>query len=75
MHLHARPISMHYVHKDYKRLDQLKQVYLDYTGSSLYAESQVQNHMTMLLHSVYGNPHSDNPTSQISTLIAQEARN
>lgn len=61
--------------KDYKRLDQLKQIYLDYTGCSLYAESQVQNHMTTLLHSIYGNPHSNNPTSQLSTLIAQEARN
>ena len=61
--------------KDYKRLDQLKQVYLDYTGSSLYAESQVHNHMTMLMHTIYGNPHSDNPTSAISTRVAQEARN
>ena len=60
--------------KDYKRLDQLKQIYLDYTGSGLYAESQIQNHMSMLLHTVYGNPHSDNPTSQISTHVAKDAR-
>jgi selenocysteine lyase/cysteine desulfurase len=60
--------------KDYKRLELLKDVYLDYTGSGLYAESQVQNHMALLMRAVYGNPHSDNPTSTLSTQVAQEAR-
>ena len=61
--------------KDYKRLDQLKQIYLDYTGSSLYAESQVQNHMSMLLRNVYGNPLSDNPASQASIRMIKDVRN
>jgi selenocysteine lyase/cysteine desulfurase len=60
--------------KDYKRLDQLKQVYLDFTGSSLYADSQIQGHMTMLMHDVYGNPHSDNPTSLVCTQLSDQAR-
>lgn len=59
---------------DYKRLDQLKQIYLDYTGSGVYGESQVQNHMKILTQAVYGNPHSDNPTSLASTQVAEQAR-
>lgn len=60
--------------KDYKRLGCLKQVYLDYTGSSLYAESQVQSHMTTLLSAVCGNPHSDSPASGMSTHMVEQAR-
>ena len=60
--------------KDYKRIDLLKQTYLDYTGSSLYGDSQVQNHMAILMKAVYGNPHSDNPTSVLSTQFVEDAR-
>lgn len=60
--------------KDYKRLDQLKQIYLDYTGSGLYAENQVQDHMAMLIHDVFGNPHSENPTSIASSQLVDQAR-
>jgi len=48
---------------EYSRLDRLGQVYLDYTGSGLYAESQVVRHQRLLMEGVYGNPHSSNPTS------------
>ena len=30
---------------EYRRLDERGQVYLDYTGGSLYAESQLQKHL------------------------------
>jgi molybdenum cofactor sulfurtransferase len=30
--------------RDYSRLDKFGQIYLDYTGGSLYAESQVKVH-------------------------------
>jgi len=42
---------------DYARLDRLGQVYLDYTGSGLYAASQLREHMELLGDSVLGNPH------------------
>jgi selenocysteine lyase/cysteine desulfurase len=60
--------------RDYARLDELGHTYLDYTGGSLYAESQVQEHLDLLLHSVFGNPHSSNPTSSAATHLAERAR-
>lgn len=60
---------------DYKRLDQLRHIYLDYTGGSLYAESQLTRHMELLRHDVLGNPHSTNPTSHLSTQLIDQARN
>jgi molybdenum cofactor sulfurtransferase len=48
---------------DYARLDQKQQVYLDYTGGGLYAESQLRQHIELLSHNIFGNPHSTNPTS------------
>ena len=39
------------------------QIYLDYTGGGLYAESQLREHMALLSGDVFGNPHSTNPTS------------
>ncbi len=60
--------------KEYKRLDDLGHVYLDYTGGGLYAESQLNEHMAMLKSGVFGNPHSSNPTSQAMTNLAEHAR-
>jgi molybdenum cofactor sulfurtransferase len=59
---------------EYARLDQRGQVYLDYTGGSLYADSQVTEHLTALRESVFGNPHSVNPTSSASTELVEGAR-
>lgn len=59
---------------DYARLDQAGQIYLDYTGGSLYAASQLHQHMALLAQGVYGNPHSSNPTSQASTHLDEAAR-
>lgn len=60
--------------QDYVRLDNLNHVYLDYTGGGLYAQSQLQKHMEMLLNGVYGNPHSSNPTSQAMTDLDEQSR-
>src|SRR5664279_5205813 len=59
---------------EYARLDEQQQVYLDYTGASLYAESQLQEHMLMLQKGVFGNPHSCNPTSHSMTELDEKAR-
>lgn len=59
---------------EYRRLDDQGQVYLDYTGGGLYAESQVRQHMDLLTRHVFGNPHSSNPTSLASTRLDEQAR-
>ena len=59
---------------EYGRLDATDAVYLDYTGGSLYAESQVTEHLRMLSDGVYGNPHSANPTSSSATALVERAR-
>jgi selenocysteine lyase/cysteine desulfurase len=59
---------------EYRRLDDRGEVYLDYTGGSLYAQSQVDEHLRMLQDAVYGNPHSVNPTSSASTVLVERAR-
>ena len=59
---------------EYRRLDELYQIYLDYTGGGLYAESQLQAHMELLRHNVFGNPHSHNPTSLAMTDLVEQAR-
>ena len=59
---------------DYSRLDHAGQVYLDYTGGGLYADSQVRQHQQMLLEGVFGNPHSSNPTSLAATKLVESAR-
>lgn len=59
---------------DFSRLDAAGEVYLDYTGAGLYPESLVMNHLWDLRDKVYGNPHSDSPTSLRSTNALSEAR-
>src|SRR5271157_224730 len=59
---------------DYRRLDESGQVYLDYTGGSLYAVSQLEAHRRMLETSVFGNPHSNNPSSAAMTEVLEESR-
>jgi selenocysteine lyase/cysteine desulfurase len=60
--------------RDYSRLDRLGQVYLDYTGGGLYAESQVRAHQELLAKNVFGNPHSSNPSSLAATRLVENAR-
>jgi molybdenum cofactor sulfurtransferase len=60
--------------REYSRLDQSGQVYLDYTGGGLYADSQIRLHQELLTSQVFGNPHSSNPTSQAATHLVESAR-
>ncbi len=60
--------------REYGRLDRAGQVYLDYTGGGLYADSQVRAHQELLTGNVFGNPHSSNPTSLAATRLVESAR-
>jgi molybdenum cofactor sulfurtransferase len=59
---------------EYARLDDRGEVYLDYCGGSLYATSQVEEHLRLLRETVFGNPHSANPTSSAATALVESAR-
>ena len=59
---------------EYRRLDATGQVYLDYTGAGVYAESQLERHLDLLRTTVLGNPHSDSPTSAAATALVEQAR-
>ncbi len=59
---------------DYGRLDRLGQVFLDYTGGGLYADSQIRNLTELLDGGVFGNPHSDSPASSATTALVDRAR-
>jgi len=60
--------------REFGRLDRSGEVYLDYTGSALFAESQVRGHLDVLSESVLGNPHSESVASLRSTEIIEDAR-
>ena len=60
--------------RDYARLNRTGQIYLDYTGGGLYANSQMRLHQQMLVEHVYGNPHSCNPTSLAATRLIESTR-
>ena len=59
---------------EYSYLDEGGHVYLDYTGAGLPARSQILAHAARLRSGVYGNPHSENPTSSASTELVERAR-
>lgn len=59
---------------EYGRLDALDQVYLDYTGASLAAASQIRDHADVLASGVFGNPHSGNPASVAATNLVEATR-
>ena len=59
---------------DYARLDRDRHIYLDYTGGSLYAESQVRAHADLLASGVFGNPHSGSLSSMASTSLVEATR-
>ncbi len=59
---------------EYARLDRTGHIYLDYTGGGLYAESQLRDHLALLIDNVYGNPHSKNLTSLAMTQLVEQAR-
>lgn len=59
---------------EYRRLDAQDHVYLDYTGGSLHAESQIREHAALLNDHVLGNPHSASLTSSGMTRLVERAR-
>lgn len=59
---------------DYERLDRLGHVYLDFTGGGMYSSRQLQQHFDGLKENVFGNPHSNNPTSLAMTELVEGAR-
>ena len=60
--------------REFSRLDAQGHVYLDYTGAGLYSERQVRANAEFLCSSVFGNPHSRNPTSLAATQLCEDAR-
>src|SRR5262245_58562832 len=60
---------------DFARLDETEQIYLDYTGGGLYAESQIQEHFELLRNNVFGNPHSFSRPSVVMTHMGERVRN
>ena len=60
--------------REFARIDQTGHCYLDFTGGNLYPQSLLQQHCDYLKSGVYGNPHSGNPTSLLSTKFVHQAR-
>ena len=48
--------------------------YLDHVGATLYSKSQIESYAGDLQGSIYGNPHSRNNSSQLSSEIIEELR-
>jgi Selenocysteine lyase len=59
---------------EYSRLDAEGEAYLDFTGSALYADRQIDAHANRLKRCVFGNPHSENGPSRLSTTSIERAR-
>ncbi|MCC6185832.1 MAG: aminotransferase class V-fold PLP-dependent enzyme [Chitinophagaceae bacterium] len=60
--------------EEFSRIDRNGHCYLDFTGGNLFPESLLKRHCGYLLNEVYGNPHSENPTSFLSTKYVSAAR-
>lgn len=60
--------------KDFARLDEQQQIYLDYTGAALSPSSLVTSQHNQVNQSILGNPHSTNPSSKLSTQLVENAR-
>ncbi|KAK1593719.1 aminotransferase class-V [Colletotrichum navitas] len=59
---------------DYSYLDKQGHLYLDFTGAGLAAQSQLRAHESRLKQTLFGNPHSINPTSQSATDLVEDTR-
>src|SRR4051812_15325040 len=60
--------------REFSRLDRGKFVYLDYTGSALYADCQLRSHQALLARGIFGNPHAESDPSRASTSMIAKAR-
>src|SRR5271168_652960 len=59
---------------EYSYLDEQDHLYLDYTGAGLAAQAQYRAHEKRLACTLFGNPHSVNPTSEAATELVERAR-
>src|SRR6185295_11188717 len=59
---------------EYPGLDGEAHTYLDFTAANLYATSQLERHHALLRGTLFGNPHSTNPTSSRATEYVARAR-
>jgi selenocysteine lyase/cysteine desulfurase len=59
---------------EYGYLDDQGHLYLDYTGAGLAARAQHRAHADRLATTLFGNPHSVNPTSAVATESVEAAR-
>lgn len=59
---------------EYSYLDQHGHLYLDYTGAGLAARAQHREHERRLTGTLFGNPHSVNPTSAAATELVADTR-
>lgn len=59
---------------EYGRLDAQNHAYLDYTGGSIHAASQLREHADLLNAHVFGNPHSASPCSAAMTALVEQTR-
>lgn len=60
--------------REFARLDASGETYLDYTGSALYGQSQIESHLELLRTGVFGNPHSEHASSRASSDAIDAAR-
>ncbi|MEA2239953.1 MAG: hypothetical protein QOC81_4677 [Thermoanaerobaculia bacterium] len=60
--------------REFSRLDAQHHAYLDYAGSALYGDSQLDAHHALLRQGLFGNPHSDSLPSRASTDVIDSAR-
>jgi molybdenum cofactor sulfurtransferase len=60
--------------KEYPQLGKLHHVYLDYTGGGLYSQSQLEKHLALLRSGIFGNPHSNSPSSLAATHLIEDTR-
>ncbi|KXX76018.1 Molybdenum cofactor sulfurase [Madurella mycetomatis] len=78
-------LDMYPEYRSTARLDELREseysylgfqdhVYLDYTGSGLASQAQRRHHQDRLAQTIYGNPHSVNPTSAAATEAVEKTR-
>lgn len=73
LYLHTRQLDELRA-RDFRRLDEQAQVYLDYTGACPCPASLIERHREILLGRTFGNPHSRHDPASTSTRLLQRAR-
>jgi len=60
--------------REFSRLTETGEAYLDYAGAALYGSSQLRDYQALLATGVFGNPHSEHRPSRDSTDAIEAAR-